>query len=128
MIIFRPKQFNSLLELREQYRNFLKENEGKVPTVMEITVTQNRIFQSLAIKQMPNAQSWKTWDGMEIKIIHEECTHEDCKIVGAIANTHLCFKCHGELVANEIYINYEYVEVGGFCNNEKCERFLLLVV
>lgn len=58
----------------------------------------------------------------------EECKHEDLKLVGAIANTHLCFKCGGNLVANEIEIFNQLYDVGGFCDNEKCERFLLLVV
>ena len=57
-----------------------------------------------------------------------ECEHKDCKIVGAIANTHLCHKCGGELVSNEIEIIGAFYEVGGFCDNEKCERFLVLVV
>lgn len=56
------------------------------------------------------------------------CKHEDTKLLGAIANTHLCFKCSGQLVCNEIEIFNSFHEVGGFCNNEKCERFLLLVV
>ena len=58
----------------------------------------------------------------------EECKHEDMKLVGVIANTHLCFKCGGNLVSNEIEIFSEFHEVGGFCDNEKCERFLILVV
>lgn len=57
-----------------------------------------------------------------------DCKHEDCKLVGCIANTHLCFKCHQPLICNEIEIYGEFHEIGGFCNDEKCERFLLLVV
>lgn len=58
----------------------------------------------------------------------EECKHEDMKLVGAIANTHLCFKCGKNLVVSEIEILGSFYEIGGFCNDEKCERFLLLVV
>lgn len=58
----------------------------------------------------------------------DECNHEDVKLVGAIANTHLCFECGGSLVANEIDILNMFYEVGGFCDNEKCKRYLLLVV
>lgn len=58
----------------------------------------------------------------------KECKHEDVKLVGAIANTHLCFKCGGVLLSNEIEIIGAQYEVGGFCDNEKCERYLLLVV
>lgn len=58
----------------------------------------------------------------------QECKHEDMKLVGCIANTHLCFKCGKNLVSNEVEILNVYHEIGGFCDNEKCERFLLLVV
>lgn len=58
----------------------------------------------------------------------ENCKHEDMKLVGIITNTHLCFKCGGHLSVNEIEIFNQFYEVGGFCDNEKCERFLLLVV
>lgn len=58
----------------------------------------------------------------------DNCKHEDVTLVGAIANTHLCFKCGKNLVSNEIEVYGEYYEVGAFCNDEKCERFLLLVV
>lgn len=63
----------------------------------------------------------------KVKVDIENHEH-DYKLVGAIANTHLCFKCGKELVANEIEILNQYYEVGGFCNDEKCERFLLLVI
>ena len=56
------------------------------------------------------------------------CKSEDISIIGAIANTHLCFKCGKSLVINELEIYGEFKEIGAFCNDEKCERFLLLVV
>jgi hypothetical protein len=56
-----------------------------------------------------------------------KCDHKDAVLVGAIANTYLCVKCQGELICNEIEILNEYYEIGAFCNNEKCERFLILV-
>jgi len=34
-----------------------------------------------------------------------DCKHEDLKLVGAIANTHLCNKCGGNLVDEE-YIKH----------------------
>lgn len=49
-------------------------------------------------------------------------------LVGAIANTHLCFKCASQLVCNEVEVLGQYYEFGAFCDNEKCERYLLLVV
>ena len=57
----------------------------------------------------------------------KEHKHEEV-LVGAIANTHLCFKCAGNLVSNEIEVLGDYIEVGGFCDSEKCERYLVLVV
>ena len=57
----------------------------------------------------------------------KHCSHEDATLVKAIANTHLCVKCSANLVSNEIYVNYEYVEMGAFCDNEKCERYMILV-
>ena len=57
-----------------------------------------------------------------------KCKHEDMKLVGAIANSHLCHKCGGNLLSNEIEILNVPHEIGGFCDNEKCERFLILVV
>lgn len=62
------------------------------------------------------------------KTFGKECKHEDVKLVGAFINTHLCFKCGGNLVSNEIEIYNEFYEVGGVCDNEKCERYLILVV
>lgn len=58
----------------------------------------------------------------------EECKHKDVKLVGAIANTHLCFKCSKPLVSNLVEILNQDCEMGAFCDDEKCERFLLLVV
>lgn len=55
-----------------------------------------------------------------------ECKHEEV-LVEAIANTHLCHKCGGNLCANDVEILGQYYEVGGFCDNEKCERYLILV-
>lgn len=59
---------------------------------------------------------------------HTCCEHKDVKIVGAIINTHLCFECGNNLVSNEIEILNQYYEIGGFCGNEKCKRYLILVV
>ena len=39
-----------------------------------------------------------------------------------------CSKCGNNLLSNEIEIFGELFEIGGFCPNEKCERYLLLVV
>jgi hypothetical protein len=58
----------------------------------------------------------------------KDCNHEDVKLVGAIMNTERCFKCKGNLVANEIEILNMFYEVGGFCDNSECERYLILVV
>lgn len=58
----------------------------------------------------------------------EECKHEDLKLVSVLNNTDKCFKCSEQLVCNEIEIFNQFYEVGAFCNNEKCERFLILVV
>lgn len=60
--------------------------------------------------------------------LKEDCEHKDIKLVGAIANTHLCFKCGKQLTVSEIEIFNQFYDVGAFCNDEKCERFLLLVV
>lgn len=65
--------------------------------------------------------------GKEHITISKPCSHEDATLVKAIANTHFCVKCSKNLVSNEIYINYEYVEVGAFCDDDKCERYMLLV-
>lgn len=40
----------------------------------------------------------------------------------------ICLKCKGELKANEIEIFGEFHEVGGYCDNKECERYLILVV
>lgn len=58
----------------------------------------------------------------------EHSCEDNLVLVGALKNTHLCVKCGNTLCANEIEILNSYYEVGGFCNNEKCERFLILVV
>ena len=59
--------------------------------------------------------------------MEENCKHEDATLVKAIANTHLCFKCSENLVCNEIEIYGEYHEIGAFCDNDKCERYMILV-
>ena len=58
----------------------------------------------------------------------EDCKCEDAMPVGKLPDTSFCWKCHAQLVSNEVYVNYEYVEIGGFCDNPKCERYLILVV
>jgi hypothetical protein len=58
----------------------------------------------------------------------KKCEHGDMRPVGAIANTHLCLKCGGLLCANEVEMLNVYYEIGGFCDNEKCDRYLLLVI
>ncbi len=58
----------------------------------------------------------------------EECKHEDLKLVGVIPHQDKCLVCKEGLVANEIEILNMFHEVGGFCDNEKCIRYLLLVV
>ncbi len=55
--------------------------------------------------------------------------HEhDYKLHKTFVNTNLCFKCGKSLTVNEIEILNMFYEVGGFCDDEKCERYLLLVV
>lgn len=54
-------------------------------------------------------------------------THIETAIQKAIANTHMCFKCKGILICNEIEILNQFYEVGVFCDNEKCERYMILV-
>ena len=44
-----------------------------------------------------------------------------------LANTNLCVECGGELVCNEIEILNMFYEVGAFCDNEKCKRYMILV-
>jgi hypothetical protein len=56
----------------------------------------------------------------------KDCEHK-LEYVKAIANTHLCVKCKENLVSNEIEILNQYYEVGAFCSNEKCERYMILV-
>lgn len=47
--------------------------------------------------------------------------------IGAFVNTHLCFECKENLLANEVEILNQFYEVGAFCGNEKCKRYLILV-
>lgn len=54
------------------------------------------------------------------------CTHENMEIIGEI-DTSVCIKCRGALVSNEIEYLGVFLEVGGFCYNKECERYLLLV-
>lgn len=40
----------------------------------------------------------------------------------------ICIKCQQKLLCHEIEIfNFPY-EVGGYCENKQCERYLLLVI
>jgi len=48
-------------------------------------------------------------------------------LVKAIANTHLCVECGGGLVCNEVEILNMSYEIGAFCDNEKCKRYMILV-
>ena len=56
----------------------------------------------------------------------EEHEHK-MELVGAIVNNR-CRKCDSQLICNEIEILNQYYEVGAFCDNEKCEMYLILVV
>lgn len=60
----------------------------------------------------------------------DKCKHEDAKIVGQIEpkEWQKCIKCGTQLVVSEIDIWGIFYEVGGFCDNKQCERYLLLVV
>ena len=58
----------------------------------------------------------------------KDCSHDSVKLVGAIFNTHLCVSCGGQLVVNEIEIMSSFHEVGAFCNNDKCDRYVILVI
>lgn len=58
----------------------------------------------------------------------KDCKHKDSKLESVLVNTHLCTKCGKNLVAHEVEIFNTYYEIGGFCDNKECERFLLLVV
>lgn len=67
---------------------------------------------------------------MSLQPLHNEIPkkHEhDLKYVKAIVNTHLCFKCNKDLVSNEIEILNQFYEMGAFCDDEKCERYMILV-
>lgn len=56
-----------------------------------------------------------------------KCEEHDLKLIGFLSNT-ICIKCNNELTANEIEIFGEFHEVGGYCDNKECERYLILVV
>jgi len=58
----------------------------------------------------------------------EKCNHKDIKVKSILFNTHLCIECGENLVSHEIEIFNSYYEIGGFCNNKDCKRFLLLTV
>lgn len=58
----------------------------------------------------------------------EECKHENSELIGIIQPHPKCIKCGNQLIAHDIEIFNMYEEIGGFCDNEKCERYLLLVV
>ena len=58
----------------------------------------------------------------------EDCKHEDAIPVSKLPDTSFCWKCHSQLVSNEVEIYNMWQEIGGFCDNPKCERYLLLVV
>jgi hypothetical protein len=42
--------------------------------------------------------------------------------------TNYCMRCKGELICNEVEIHNEFYEFGAYCDNERCDRFLILVV
>lgn len=56
-----------------------------------------------------------------------DCEHKDVKLVKTIVDDGRCISCKQPLVANEIEILGMFYEVGGFCSEEKCERYMLLV-
>ncbi len=58
----------------------------------------------------------------------ESCKHEDVTLKKTLTNLHLCISCGGTLVSNEVEILNMLYEMGGFCDSEKCERYLVLVV
>ena len=58
----------------------------------------------------------------------ENCSHKDIRPNKELTSLHLCFECKQPLVCNEVEILNMFYEVGGFCDNEKCPRYLLLVV
>ena len=60
--------------------------------------------------------------------MQDDCKHEDVKVTGVEINTHLCVSCGKELFGNEVEIFNEYYYVGGWCGNEKCNRYRLLVI
>jgi len=42
-------------------------------------------------------------------------------------DTQKCNKCETPLLANEIEILGTFYEIGGYCDNKDCERYLILV-
>ena len=58
----------------------------------------------------------------------KRCNHEDAIPVGVLPDTSKCWKCKGELVSNEVEIYNMFQEIGGYCDNKECERYMLLVV
>lgn len=41
---------------------------------------------------------------------------------------HECKKCRQNLRVHEVEIFNNWFEVGAYCDNEKCERYLILVI
>ncbi len=60
--------------------------------------------------------------------MEEKCKHENVTLVKTLIDTHLCFECKTHLTVHEIEIFNQFYEIGGFCDNEKCKRYLLLVI
>ena len=58
----------------------------------------------------------------------KKCNHEDAMPIGKLPDTSFCWKCKNQLVSNEVEILNMYQEIGGFCDNPECGRYLLLVV
>jgi hypothetical protein len=58
----------------------------------------------------------------------QEKHEHELQYVGAIVTPETCIKCGDRLIASEIEIIGTFYEVGGYCENQKCDRFLVLVV
>lgn len=59
--------------------------------------------------------------------LSESCKHGDVKLVGMMKSPDTCLECKGQLIANEIEIFNQYYEVGGFCDNSECKRYMILI-
>lgn len=57
------------------------------------------------------------------------CEHSDSELVNIVPpdDFQKCIECGKVLVANEIEIIGMFYEVGGFCDNKDCKRYMLLV-